>query len=265
MGLRFRTAKRSRSGRRSVGAVLLLIVLAELTGCATTGPTHLYLAGEGAQPIWDRALEDQHDDTLTGLLASEDRVIGVGYEYNTDYIWLRLAPGDTLVAIKRAIREEWYRYELPVEFAGDGERTLDIAVRSFNRMVYAALPEPGLVGKVTRYGKVLPAVRPGGTIRPIGGLAWDQAADQLLVLYADTAEIVAHDRETEVVRRVNLQAAVSPTTLAYDSNRRRFYVPLADAAELGEFDESGRLIERLPWPEGAYAIDAGQRSLVRVF
>ncbi len=171
-----------------------------LGGCATSGPTHLYLAGAGDRPVVDISLQGDDHDELAGLLAATDRVIGLGYEYNTDYIWLRLAPGDRLVTIKRSIRDVWYRYDLPAEFAATDATSLDLAVRAFNRMVYAAMPEPGLVGKVGRYGDVRERIRPGDDQRVIGGLAWDQVADQLLVLYAGDGEIVAYADEIRVAR-----------------------------------------------------------------
>ena len=234
-------------------------------GCASKGPTHLYLAGQGGQPVFDRSLEGENHDELGGLLDSDDQVIGVGYEYNTDYIWLRMAPGDRLITIKRSMRQVWYRYELPDEFAAEGVKSLDLAVRSFNRMVYAAMPEAGVVGKVTRYGKVLPSVRPGNETRAIGGLAWDQVNDRLVVLYAEDGEIVVYEDETQPVTRVKLQAGLDAWSLAYDSNRQRYYVPLLEVGWLGEFDAEGRLIGRLPLPQSVGGIDAGQRAFVRVF
>ncbi len=235
------------------------------SGCATRGPTHLYVAGAGSSPIVDHDLEGENHDRLEGFLRAEDRVIGLGYEYNTDYIWLRLAPGNELVTIKRSERKEWYRYQLPAEFGAAGATSLDLAVRAFNRMVYAAMPEPGVVGKVTRYGDVLPSVRPGDAARVIGGLAWDQINDRLLVLYADDGTVVAYDGETTPVATVRFERAVAPTSLAYDSNRERYIVPLAERAGLGEFDATGRFLRVVPVPVGPNAIDAGQRSAVRMF
>jgi hypothetical protein len=243
---------------------LALLVLG--AGCATRGPTHLYLAGAGSLPIIDRDLGGDAHAELTGFLAAGDWVVGLGYEFNTDYVWLRLAPGDRLVTIKRSVRRVWYRYRLPAEFAARGRGSLDLAVRAFNRTVYAAMAEPGVVGKVTRYGEVLPAVHPGGEAerRVIGGLAWDQERDRLVVLYAD-GEIVTYRDEVEVAERLRLSEPVEATTLAYDSNRQRYFVPLAGARELGEFDATGRLIDRRPLRPDVRAIDAGQRSAVRVF
>ncbi len=241
-----------------------LLVCLLLAGCATSGPMHLYVAGQGA--IQDRALESGQGDSLSEFIEDGDVVVGLGYEFNTDYIWLRLAPGDRLITIKRGIRELWYDYELPGEFQlADGQMG-DLAVRSFNRLVYVALAEMGRVGRVERYGKVRASFQPGGIVRAIGGLAWDQKQDQLVVLYADEGgEAVFFEDETEPIRRVTFDTALRPTTLAYDSNRERFYVPLAETAELGEFDRDGRLLKRLPLDDPKSAIDAGQRSAVRMF
>lgn len=244
-----------------VGGLLLMW----LGGCATPGPTHLYMAGAGDRPVWDHSLQGEDHDAIGGLLAETDQVVGLGYEYNTDYIWLRMAPGDRLVTIKRSMRQVWYDYDLPAAFAANESMPLDLAVRAFNRMVYAAMPEPGVVGKVTRYGKVQVSFRPGGEPRVIGGLAWDQVADQLLVLYVDEGEVVAYANESDATRRVKLQADVDAWSMGYDSNRSRYYVPLRGGEWIGEFDAQGRLIDRLALPDGVRGIDAGQRALVRIF
>ncbi len=68
---------------------------------------HLCSATHGEAPVRDQALESGVHDELVGSLESEDRVIGLGYEFNTDYIWLRLAPGNRLITIKRGVRELW--------------------------------------------------------------------------------------------------------------------------------------------------------------
>ena len=142
----------------------------------------------------------------------------------------------------------------------------DVAVRSFNRIVYVAMAEPGVVGKVGRYGKVGKVIRPGGSSRTIGGLAWDQVNDLMLVLYADDVPaVVIYDDDIKEVGRVTFEVATRPSTLVYDSNRQRYYVPLAEAGWLGEFDAQGRLLDRLPFPDPAASIDAGQRSAVRMF
>lgn len=227
---------------------------------------HLYSATNGGHPVRDRALEAGEDDELVGFLEEGDRVVGLGYEFNTDYIWLRIAPGNRLITIKRGFRELWYDYALPDSFLLEDGMSGDLAVRSFNRMVYVAMAEPGRVAKVERYGDVREVIQPGGSERVIGGLAWDQANDRLVILYAgDVPEVVIYDNDVEEVSRVSLAAAVRPTTLAYDSNRRRYYVPLAEAGWLGEFDAEGQLIGRLPFPDPAASIDAGQRSAVRMF
>lgn len=236
-----------------------------ISGCATRGPTHLYVAAGGAHPIEDRALESADSDQLAGFLEPTDQVIGLGYEFNTDYVWLRLAPGNRLITIKRGIGELWYDYTLPDDFLMAENRSGDLAVRSFNRMVYAAMPTAGEIGKIERYGKVNRTIRPGDETRTVGGLAWDQQRDRLLVLYVEGAEVVAYANEIEPVERLKFEVGVRPTTLAYDSNRQRYYVPLAEVGWLGEFDAEGRLLDRLPFPHAEASIDAGQRSAVRLF
>ncbi|GAB5560284.1 MAG: hypothetical protein SynsKO_19310 [Synoicihabitans sp.] len=246
--------------------VLLLSLVVIWTGCATSGPMHLYVAGQGAEPVEDRALESGPNDQLAGFLEPGDVVVGLGYEFNTDYIWLRLAPGNRLITIKRGFRELWYDYDLPAEFMLSEGQMGDLAVRSFNRLVYVALAEPGRIGRVERYGKVRESFQPGGVARPIGGLAWDQRQDQLVVLYADAGgEVVFFENESAPMRRVTFDTPLQPTTLAYDSNRERFYIPLSGGSALGEFDREGKLLNRLPWTQPRAAIDAGQRSAVRMF
>ena len=251
----------------SKALLTLLAVCTLLLGCATRGPMHLYSAVDGEQPVRDRALEVGGNDELVGFLESSDRVVGLGYEFNTDYIWLRIAPGNRLITIKRGFRELWYDYTLPDSFLLDDAASGDLAVRSFNRMVYVAMAKPGLVAKVERYGDVNEVIQPGASERAIGGLAWwDQVNDRLLILYAEgSPEIVVYDNDTDAVGHVTLDAPVRATTLAYDSNRQRYYVPLAEAGWLGEFDANGHLIDRLPFPDPEASIDAGQRSAVRIF
>lgn len=226
---------------------------------------HLYSAGAGDEPVHDLALESGEHAQLPGFLESDDRVIGLGYEHNTDYIWLRLAPGDRLITIKRGIKELWYDYTLPETFKMPAGQSGDLAVRSFNRMVYVAMPTTGAVAAVSRYGDVRGTFIPGDIRQTIGGLAWDQMNDRLLVLYAESSEVVAFNPAGVEVERTRLQGPLQPHSLAYDSNRARFYVPLPEAGWLGEFDAEGRRLNRLAWPGGMTAIDAGQRSLVRVF
>ncbi len=244
---------------------LLLIASVFLAGCATPGPTSLYLAGEATQAVQEIALESGQHTEYDGGLQPGDRVIGLGYEFNTDYVWLRLAPGNRLVVIKRHEEEFWYDYTLPDTFMVPADRSADLAVRAFNRMVYAAL-SGGRVAEITRYGEILGEHPLSESGREIGGLAWDQAGDSLLVLWADGGEVSWYARrDWQLQRTVALHEAVDPFSLAYDSNRSRLYVPLAGREHLGEFDLQGNLIGQLPLPKDVGGIDAGQRSTVRVF
>jgi len=241
------------------------IVLASAlwTGCATKGPTHLYLAGGAGNAVQqiDLSRDTTSDYEQVPLPGAE--VIGLGYEFNTDYVWLRLSPGDRLVAIKRFEEEFWYDYNLPESFRMPEGTSGDLAVRAFNRMVFAAMSD-GRVARITRYGEVR-EIRQLSSERQIGGLAWDQVADELLVLWTDGAEVSRYDLDLQVIDSVSLRATVDPVSLAYDSNDGRIIVPLMGGEELGEFDKQGNIIVRRPWPAGVQAMDAGQMSAVRVF
>lgn len=201
---------------------------------------------------------------FAGALMPGEDVVGLGYEYNTAYTWLRLAPGDRLIALKLGHAEFWYDYSLPAEFRLPEGQSGDIAVRAFNRMVYVALAD-GRVTQVERYGEVRAIHELGQGERKIGGLAWDQWAEQLLVLWADAPEITRYTLEWEEVGTLTLAAEVAPVSLAYGSNEGRYYVMLADKTTLGVFDGEGRLVDRITDLPPVGGLAAGQRSTVRVF
>jgi hypothetical protein len=80
------------------------------------------------------------------------------------------------------------------------------------------------------------------------------------------AQIGAVGPDGNVFHYVTLSAGVRPVTLGYDSDAQHCFVPLADGLAVGVFDTTGRLVSRLPCPEGpAAALDAGPRSFLRVF
>lgn len=243
--------------------ILLLVTFLLLAGCATQGPTRLYLAGDAEAAVQQIDLSANTTSDYEQVPLPGTEVIGLGYEFNTDYVWLRMAPGDRLVAIKRFEEEFWYDYQLPESFQVPEEASGDIAVRAFNRMIYLALAE-GRVARVTRYGEVLDFRRISED-RQIGGLAWDQVEDQLLVLWADGEEVSRYDLKLNLIETVTLAAPLNPQSLAYDSNNARFLVPLAGGQEVGEFDRGGTLTGRYTMPEGMRALDAGQMSAIRVF
>lgn len=235
-----------------------------LGGCASTGPTQLFLAGAADEPVTEIDVATGERGVFAGALVPGEQVVGLGYEFNTAYTWLRLAPGDRLIALKLGYAEFWYDYTLPVEFRLAPGQSGDLAVRAFNRMVYVALAD-GRVAQVERYGEVraIHELRPEG--RAIGGLAWDQRAEQLLVLWADAAEITRYSLDWKEQETITLAAEIAPVSLAYGSNEGRYYVPLADKKTLGVFDREGRLVDRITDLPPVGGLAAGQRSTVRVF
>lgn len=119
--------------------------------------------------------------------------------------------------------------------------------------------------ELTLFGEFVRRIEQRGAAEPIGGLAYDQKNNRLLLLTTASPARIGHvSPEGGVANYVTLSVAVNPISLGYDSEAGRFFVPLADGNSLGEFDADGKL--RAPIPTGAVtAIDAGPRSFVRVF
>lgn len=118
-------------------------------------------------------------------------------------------------------------------------------------------------------GETIRRIELTGLAGPIQGLAYDQRGARLLILSASEGrvQVGAVTPEGNVTYYVTLRAAVRPVSLGYDSDAQRFFVPLADDVSLGEFDGLGNQVATHP-AEGVGAItavDAGPRSLVRIF
>jgi len=242
-----------------------------LAGCATPGPTHVYLAGPEAGPIWDRPAEAPHEAVaLPGFVAAGERVVGLAYDYNTDYLWLRVMPGDLLRVVNRPARRVEAEHAAATGDVALDAGSLDLAIRSADRRVFAVAGDGLTVVVFHRQGHRLRSFAPGGGTADarIGGLAYDQTQDRLLVLWHDEAGrawVAWDDRTGGMQYKVELPPEVRPHTLGFDDNARHLLVPLAEERGLGRFDTDGRKVGREDLPPGDWAIDAGQRSLLRLF
>lgn len=106
----------------------------------------------------------------------------------------------------------------------------------------------------------------GESMRPIGRLAYDQEADRIRVLWADRpAAVAVSDREGRVEWEVGLGATVAATSLGCEANAGRWLVPLPQAGVVGGFDALGKLVGQREVSTDLGGIDAGPRSLIRVF
>lgn len=255
---------RSTNRRRAAKTMLIAggaaAALALLAGCATPGPNHVYVTFAGAPVVHDVAAAGRA--TVPALHPGEV-VQGLAYDYNLDQLFLRLAPAQVVRAVRRAsgtVEREW---PLPPELHAAGPA--DLTLRSRDRHLFAAHPDGRSVVELTLLGAPVRRIELPGLPGPIGGLAFDQRHDLLLVLAGGT--VTAFTPEGRAGSRVTLGAPVRAVALGFDSEAGRWFAPLADGRTLGEFDASGRLVATHQGADGdpITGLAAGQRSFVRVF
>ena len=238
-----------------------LLGLALVSGCATSGPNHVYLTTVGGSAVHD--LGPPPAD-IAGAVEPVERVLGLAYDSNTDHLFVRLAR--SIRVIERPSGKILRELPLPPELRT--ENSADLAIRSSDRHLYAVHPDGHSVVELTLFGEVVRRVELRGAAGPVGGLAYDQRNGRLLALTATSpARIGYATPDANVTYYVTLAGSVRPISLGYDSAAGHFFVPLSDGVSLGEFDATGNLL-RTHKADGASAItalDAGPRSFLRVF
>jgi hypothetical protein len=242
---------------RKLGVLVITLVLA---GCATSGPNHVYFTASDSAAVHDLGATPARVDRA---VAPGEQVLGLAYDFNTDHLFLRIAPAQVIRVIERPSGR--IRREMPLPADLQTTKPADLAIRSSDRHLFALYPDRRAVAELTLLGAFVRRIELLGPDEPLSGLAYDQKADRLLVLTASSPVrlgAVAHDGV--VTYFATISAAVSPVSLGYDSDARHFYVPLADGKNLGEFDTEGNLLATIP-AGPATAVDAGPRSFVRVF
>jgi hypothetical protein len=228
-------------------------------GCATAGPNHVYLTTGSSPAVHD--LGPPASD-LPGAIPPGEQALGLAYDFNTDHLFVRLA--QVIRVIERPSGKILRELPLPEELRTTA--SADLAIRSSDRHLFAVHPDGRAIEELTLAGKFVRRLEPAGLDAPIGGLAYDQKNQRLLVLTAGSAARVgAVDPNGNVTYYVTLALAVTPVSLGYDSDAGRYFVPLADGRSLGEFDAGGRLVQTHPADASITAVDAGPRSFVRVF
>lgn len=109
-----------------------------LVGRAPPDSTHLHPAGGAGEPLRDYNVATEATE-LAGELADVvdvgEWVVGLAYESNTDYVWLRVAPANRLRVINRPARCVEAAYPF-----GEGlkptVRSRDVATRAVNLRVF---------------------------------------------------------------------------------------------------------------------------------
>ncbi len=239
-------------------AALSAVALGE-GGCATVGPNHVYLTTANSPAVQDLGPPPAE---LPGAVRPGEQALGLAYDFNTDHLFVRLAR--VIRAIERPSGKILRELPLPAELRTPV--SADLAVRSSDRHLFAVYPDQHSVAELTVAGDFVRRMELPGLSGRIGGLAYDQRNRRLLLLTAASpARVGAIGPEGNVTYYVTFALAVNPVSLGYDSDAQHYYVPLPDGRTLGEFDHGGNLVARHPIDGAITALDAGPRSLVRVF
>jgi hypothetical protein len=258
---------RSPSACSAVG----LLALA-LGGCATPGPTHVYWAAASDSAVHDLETASGERRSLDGQIAKGEEIVGLAYDQFTDYLFLRLSPGDVVRIVNRPAGSRVRDLKLNPEVAvAPGEtpvNSLDLTVRSRNRHLFAIDPREPAIIEFTPAGEMVRKIKLANPPRgPVGGLGFDDRRDRLVVLFASSpAVLVEVTLDGASVHQTNLAAAVHPVSLGCDAEAGEYFVPLADGA-IGVFDREGHLLRQHQVPAGVApaAIGAGPRAFLRVF
>jgi hypothetical protein len=227
-------------------------------GCATAGPNHVYLTTAASPAVHDAGPPRAE---IAGAIAPGEQVLGLAYDYNTDHLFLRIAPAQVIRVIERPSGKILREMPLPEELRTEG--TADLAIRSSDRHLFAVHPDGHSVVELTLFGGFVRRLEFAGLAGPVNGLACDQRQARLLVLTSRTVRFFSYDGRE--LGSVALHGDVRSVSLGYDSDAKHYFVPLADGRSLGEFDAAGNLLADHPADGTITAVDAGPRSLVRVF
>ncbi len=227
-------------------------------GCATGGANHVYLTTSDSPAVHDLGPGPAR---VEHAFAPGERVLGLAYDFNTDHLFLRVAPAQVIRVIERPSGKILREMPLPADLRT--AHSADLAIRSRDRHLFAVHPDGISVVELTLQGGFVRRLAFAGLVAPVNGLAYDQREARLLVLTGGTVRFFS--LEGRELDSVTLHESVAPVSLGYDSAARHFFVPLADERVLGEFDAGGALVATRPAGGPITAIDAGPRAFVRVF
>jgi len=232
-----------------------------LAGCATSGPNHVYFTSADSPAVFD--LGPPYAEVGSALSPGE-QALGLAYDFNTDHLFVRIAPAQVIRVIERPSGKILREMPLPADLHTTAPA--DLAIRSSDRHLFAVHPDGRSVVELTLFGEFVRRLELRGLTTSIGGLAYDQQNRRLLVLSTSSpARLGFVGPDGNLAYYATLAAAVNPVSLGYDAEAQRGLVPLADGRSIGEFDSAGNLVASHPVAGAITAIDAGPRSFVRVF
>lgn len=256
------TPRGARETTRKPGTLLsALVSVAILAGCAAPGPNHVYLTTIAGAAVHDLG---PPPTSIDRALQPGEHALGLAYDFNTDHLFIRVAPTGVIRVIERPSGK--ILRDMPLTADLRTEKPADLAIRSRDRHLFAVHPDGHSIVELTLFGDFVRKIDLMGLDGAVGGLAYDQKKQQLLILTAHSpARLGSVDPAGHVTYYVTFAEGVTPVSLGYDSDAERFFVPLSDPRLLGEFDTVGKLIVTHRLDEAITAIDAGARSFVRVF
>jgi hypothetical protein len=183
--------RRGRATRKLLGSIFLaLAALGGLAGCHTPGPGHVYAWSPAAPETVQDVDAQQNGPTpaLSGRVAAGERVVGLAYDFNTDFLCLRLEPGARVRIFKRGENRFVREWALPAELAAPDRPAasttgLDLAVRPQDRHLFALHPAKPEIWEFTLEGRLVRVIAPA-PLPPaaLGGLAFDHVRDRLVAL-----------------------------------------------------------------------------------
>ncbi len=243
--------------------VALVSVALALGGCSTPGPLHLYSIAPAAQTVHDVAIDSRDvARDIPSYLAAADQLTGFAYDPYTDHFFLRLAPGNHIRVVDRPARKLKLEFVIQ-QVPGDGGGDLAVSPRTGH--LYLVDPSAPAISVTTRLGEYLDRIALDGRTAPAAAIAFDMAADQLVVLDNDGRTIDRYTLAGDHVGSIALARAVKPS-LAYDHDARQVYAPLADEPnQVGVFDTTGHLVRTVAIASGDQFIDVGPHSFLRIF
>lgn len=243
-----------------------LMAIAMLTyGCSQ----HTYVSLTPGQQIRDIELPSSNMELIPNAVSST--IVGLAYQKSSDRIFARLVPGTSMREIDRSsgavIRSFVARQvtpgcggltpasELPITECG-------LAMRWSDRHFFLDNPNGNPITEIDFNGDFVRNIslqNPGG---PIGGLAYDQRANTLYVLFMQGFVVAEVDLNGNEIRRFQPQAPIQPQGMSMSSERREIYIPLVNATHIGVFNLSGALKSQHVLQGTGYAggVGAGPRS-----
>ena len=267
--------RRGRATRKLLGPLsFALAALGGLAGCHTPGPGHVY-AWCPAAPATVQDLDAQQNVppvAISGRVNAGENVVGLAYDFNTDFLCLRLEPGAHVRIFKRGENRFVREWALPAELAAPERPAtlatgLALAVRPQDRRLFALHPAKPEIWEFTLDGQFVRAI----ALAPLppaalGGLAFDHVYNRLVALLATTpARLVEIAPDGSWTPLATLSSdEVAPTSLGCNGDAGEYYVPLATGG-VGVFDRRGALVRRLALAGNAAALAAGPRAFLRVF